>query len=353
MVKDLLIDKTPSEKADIKGNEFAKLSAIPKTERAEYHIEISKPEAVKGGFQVFARAWDKNNKPIGFGKDGTVETERFVYINPKIFVRDPLGDIDQSWTDRQGNLHEVKVREDLQEAMLQALERTIKSVGKNGKNIIPGSVGNTTTTVNETNGGTSEANNSTNFATMRADSGDSANPGGWEIDLLDPASNFVRMSVGNGHFDTSAITDTDTITSATANFYLIQEGSDLTVYLTSASTASINANDAEAHGVYTNHLTTHTTKYSDDSLSNSGMTVNNWYNFALNAAGLAAISKTGTTYLGMTSANDFDNSEPSGDANRISNFSGSDGSEEPYLEVIHSAVAAAPPSSTLLLMGAG
>src|SRR3990167_1165235 len=146
MIKDLLLNKSENEKANIKGIELAKLSAIPKLQRTNGYIEISKPVKINGGIRVYIRAWDKNNAPIGFGKDGTIETEKFNIINPPIHVSDPLGNIDFSWTDSKGEVHEIKGREDLQESLLQGVERTIASQGKDGKNIIKGSVGQTVST---------------------------------------------------------------------------------------------------------------------------------------------------------------------------------------------------------------
>src|SRR3990167_4451732 len=70
--------------------------------------------------------WTPGGKQVGFGKDGTVDIERFVFINPPILVSDPNGDIIREWTDdTTGELKQRKLRESPQEALLQSLAHTI------------------------------------------------------------------------------------------------------------------------------------------------------------------------------------------------------------------------------------
>src|SRR3990167_5173668 len=150
MIKDLLINKTSEEIADIKGQEVAKIGAVGKINvkfsGSDYDIEIISTSAIKGGVEILARAWDLNGQ-IGFG-DGTVDIERFRFINPPILVDDPNGDIIREWVDDDGNSKERKLRESPQEAILNSLAHTIKVKKEkfDSRNIIPDKIGSTTST---------------------------------------------------------------------------------------------------------------------------------------------------------------------------------------------------------------
>jgi hypothetical protein len=117
--------------------------------RANYDIEIVSMRTIEGGVEVFARAWTKEGGQIGFGPDGTVDIERFQIINPPVLVADPAGSIVRTWTDNDtGRVKERRLREDAREALLQSLEHTlsVKKEKFGSTNIVPGKVGNTTST---------------------------------------------------------------------------------------------------------------------------------------------------------------------------------------------------------------
>ncbi len=82
-------------------------------------------ESIDGGVQVFARAWDANDRQIGFGKDGTVDIERFRIFNPPILVSDPKGDIVHEFINEDGEVFRQNYREDAYGALLQVLAHTI------------------------------------------------------------------------------------------------------------------------------------------------------------------------------------------------------------------------------------
>src|SRR3990167_9364429 len=120
---------TAKERANIKGEEIAKIGSVSTTNvkfsGADYDIEITDIKAIAGGVEIFARAWDTNGQ-VGFGKDGSVDIERFYIINPPIMVDDPKGDVVREWTDeRTGELKQRKLRESPQEAILQSLAHTV------------------------------------------------------------------------------------------------------------------------------------------------------------------------------------------------------------------------------------
>ena len=130
----MLEGKSASERANIKAAEIAKIGPIPRTEQGNYDIEIVSIDAIDGGVQVFARAWDEKGQ-IGFGKDGSVEIERFRIYNPPILVDDPNGPIIREWQEKDLETGEMvtkqrTLREDPREAVLQVIEHNL-SVMKN------------------------------------------------------------------------------------------------------------------------------------------------------------------------------------------------------------------------------
>ena len=147
MIKDLLENKSSKEKANIKATELAKLDFVGEYTDAKYgiKIEIQSLDKIEGGIEIFARAW-KGDKQLGFGADGTVDIERFRIFNPPILVHDPNGDIVRNFTDKDGNVKQLKLREDAKQAILDTLAHTIKVIGKTDTNIKAGSIGNTTST---------------------------------------------------------------------------------------------------------------------------------------------------------------------------------------------------------------
>ncbi|OGZ57537.1 MAG: hypothetical protein A2728_00380 [Candidatus Spechtbacteria bacterium RIFCSPHIGHO2_01_FULL_38_11] len=332
MIKDLLLNKSENEKANIKGIELAKLSAIPKLQRANGYIEVSKPVKINGGIRVYVRSWDKDNVPIGFGEDGTIETEKLNIINPPIHVTDPLGDIDMSWTDSNGIVHEIKAREDLQEALLQGIERTVESQGKDGKNIIKGSIGQTVSTIYGGGGVAEEsrrAPSAENWATIRSGAGTSANGGGFNVEYSGSlGAGWTRATVAKGQFDTSVI-GTDDISNVKSYFYLAQKSAaENTVKVYSAATGTASST------TYTNHLTDMATAYVDTGLSNSGMTTGSYYNMTFNETGRSNINKTGNTHIGLRSTYDESTSDP-GVTSPQSGFHGSLDANPNYLEITH------------------
>lgn len=148
MIKDLLKDKTQIEKATIKGQEIVKIAPLVKTTRGALKIKIRNVNAIEGGLEVYLRAWDLDGNQYGFGKDGTIDIERFRVMNPPILVDDANGGIVRESIDSStGETIIRKLREDPKEALLQSLEHTIGLVAKDGSNIVAGKVGKTTTTL--------------------------------------------------------------------------------------------------------------------------------------------------------------------------------------------------------------
>jgi hypothetical protein len=163
-----------------KGKNIVSASSLGKFELQKYHkgqIEIIKINLIEGGIEVLAKAWDKNNNPIGFGKNGSIEIERFRFFNPPTLI--PDGTTSKQMID--GHLVEFpNFKEDAEQALLDILDHTLSASRANqvfdSKNIIKGKIGSTTTTIYAESGGDGAIDASgTNFATLRGQAnGDSA-----------------------------------------------------------------------------------------------------------------------------------------------------------------------------------
>lgn len=225
-IRDFLAGKSAKERASIKGKEIAKVNFRGEyAEKTGIKIEITDIKEIEGGVEIFARAW-KNDKQLGFGKDGSVEIERFRIFNPPILVDDPNGNIIREWKDSvTGELKQRKLREDPAEAIRQVIADNAKLVGKEDTNIIKGKIGNTTSTfypdanpeTTSVDGFVSTGNiDPSTWTTMRNHSGGSFSDSG-----VDDIIAFIRTSTSTNlwrqeyraitGFDTSSIPDTDTI----------------------------------------------------------------------------------------------------------------------------------------------
>lgn len=150
-VESKLVGKTAKERYQIKGQEIAKLNIKGNYTKHGLDIEIQNILETTGGVELYARAW-KDGKQIGFSKDGSVEWERFIFINPPILVPDQLGTIERQWSDKNPRTGAIirsgvlKYREDPTSAIKDALAHTIKIVGKENTKVTTGKVGRTTLT---------------------------------------------------------------------------------------------------------------------------------------------------------------------------------------------------------------
>lgn len=286
-------------------------------------IAIESIEKIDGGVQVFARAW-KDGQQIGFGADGSVDIERFRIFNPPVLVPDEAGEVVRESTDyKTGKTKTYRLREDPEAAILQSLVHTI-SVMKNahtGTEIVPGKIGNTTSTFYPAAGQVSpvdgrvfrDAVNET-FGTIRGGNGTGAQDLTTENQITGLRATATTNQYQTIHrsvfgFDTSTLPDTDVISSATisvasAGAHELGNGDDQVDVVSAsglASPSSLTAADYQnAFG---------TTRFATgkliSTLSSSAGTYNDW---PLNATGIAAINKTTNTFLGMRGKWDVDNS---------------------------------------------
>jgi len=356
MILDSLTGKTATQRSALKADEIVKIESLEKTAREDYSIEIVGIEKINNGVSVLVKAWDSNGQ-IGFGKDGTVDIERFNIVNPPILVEDPLGTIQKSYIDPITDEEVTKnFREDPQEALLQCIEQTIseKKQRFSSKNIVRNKIGNTTTTVypdanTETSTVDARVTEENNFptgvswATLKAGSGTAADDTSAATTAVqlrsgDTTDQWDRLDRGIFLFDTSGIGADQQVDSATFSFVAAGKGDSFSqsVSLTSSAPASntaVVAGDWDSLG---------STKYASDITIASITADDSTYNvMTLNAAGEAAISLTGITKFGTLASGDIDNSPPTWSASTQSfvtmRFADNTGTtKDPKLVVEHS-----------------
>lgn len=339
MIEELLTSKTTEEKADIKSAEIVSLVKIGEYQR-KYKIEIVKIKTIKTGVEILARAWE-NDKQIGFGKDGTVDIERFRIFNPPILV--PNGT--RKTTIIDGDEFEVdNFKEDAKEALLQALEDIIRNVGKDGTKIIKGKIGNTTSTFYTdatTVDGRVYKEDSTNWDTTHdATTGEGASFSGDATRYVQVNISATLYSLIRGFFlfGTSAI-GSDTINSATFSLYITSNtntsgaGALALVQSSPAADNAIVAGDMDQCGAI-NNPTEGATR-----VAQSGITTNQYTDWTLNATGLSWVNGAGTTKLGLRDGpHDCDDVAPTVQDFIVASGSGHTGTtQDPKLVVVHTA----------------
>lgn len=328
-VESRLVSKTAHERANIKADAIAKLNVSGEYTYKDLRIEIQSTEKIEGGVQVFVKAW-RGNQQLGFGSDGSVEIERIRIFNPPILVPDG--------TKRQSNGKSVdNFKEDLGAALKESIGHTVSIVGKEHTNIVLGKVGNTTSTFYPISGDAviQGAANATWSTARDATTGtlQPASTEGYTMARLNGANYQVWRTFQN--FDTSAIPDTDTVSSAISSVYGLAS----------------NAPSGKHHGVYDSTAADTvvaddfnnggTTAYSDSPYLDSSFSTSGYNDMTWNATGRGAVSKTGNTKISLRQVeNDVANSAPS--ANQFLNFYNSSQAgttNDPKLTIVHEAAA--------------
>ena len=316
-----IIETLPvAERASYKGREIAKIGQIARTTQGKFQIEVSGLKAVPNGVEFYVRAWDLDGTPIGLGIESKFETEHFIVINPPILVDDPNGNIERNWTDERG-FHSRKLREDLREALLQSLERTISTTGKKGT-AMAGSVGNTTLTVYPAAGAVSPVDGYVarenpppeDWNTIRNGAGTGAYPldaSGWNAGLwsLDGGV-FTYLYRAYELVDTSAIPDDVTITAAEWNLYFANRSTAMVINETLDLNVVSGIPTADNNLVASDFNISHfgTTVWGELSWNNG---IDGQYNaIALNSTGLSNINKTGLSRFGFRLSGDVSGTAP-------------------------------------------
>ena len=368
MINELLENKTARERANIKATELAKLNFVGEHINELYGIkvEIQSLEKIEDGIEIFARAW-KGGKQLGFGRDGTVDLERFHIINPPILVPDVNGIIIRSYTDDKGNVKTRKLREDPLQATRTSLIQTIKLVGKEDTQIVPGSVGNTTTTVypdadpetTSVDGRALRNVASETFATIRAGAGNDSSDVAVDtnsayLSASGTTDQYAILIRGIFLFDTSSIPDTDSIDSATFSvwgtsktngFTTIDNTLHLCASTPASNTAIVNADYGQLG----------TTSFGSVTFANFDGTNTVYTNVTVNATGLSDISKTGITKFGVRTGTDITNTAPTWVSAAILTFQmihadTAGTTSDPKLVVVHTAAVVKQPAFLLNFM---
>lgn len=311
-VADLIKNADPLLRSSMKGEVMARIGKLLKTQRGVYAIEIVDIEPIDGGVEVFARVWDKNDQQIGFGKDGTVDIERFRIFNPPILVEDERGDIVHTWINPDtGEQHEAHFREDPEEALLQSLERTIdaKKERFNDTNIVQGKQGHTTNTFySDTSDGWARSE-SPSWSTLRngaSEIGNTTDANTGDFRISDWYGGLVSYRF-HGAFNTSAL-GSATISSASLNLYFstLYAGNFTSHNGYQVSKSALTGATAAAR------WDSYTSAMDGIPLSSETRlgTTAGYVQFSLNSSGLNVINKTGTTNMGVVSYWDMVNADP-------------------------------------------
>ena len=325
--------------AQIKSKELAKIKFDKPFTKGDFEIKIiGDIKAINGGIELFATAF-KNGKQVGFGKDGSVEIERFRIFNPRILTDDPNGDIIIKEENEKGEIRERRVKKDLEQATKNTLAYVIQKHGKDGKNIIKGKIGHTITVLYPTLNGRIGCQSASDWATVRGASAGTTGEYGDAVDTTatvlwgrDKSSpwQIVRNFL---YWDTSVIAGE--ISSAVISLYNTYQFGDgysnkyvVFVAATPAGDDALVTEDYDQRG---------STKFSNNQAISSGETSPNEYkDFTLNASGLAGINQSGITTLAMLTGRDFDNVTAQVDSfwyYRTVNYDGTD--TDPIMTVEH------------------
>ena len=311
-----------------------------------YEIDIKEVNEIDGGVEVFASA-KKDGVPVGFGKDGTVEIERFKIMNPPILVSDPIGTILRSnYDDVTGTEIVYRYTEDPEAALHQALGETIKIVGKDEKNIISGKIGNTTSTFYPSlDGDVRYENGAASFATVQAASSGSAADytGGLMWSYSQPSGGGYDIRRVFTLFDTSTL-GADSIDSATYSLFVeaIQDNdNDAEAYITvvqttPASDSVLVVGDYDQCGSPVTNPSEGVA--TGDRFDISSAIVSTYHDFIMNSTGESWVDGSGITKLGVREGHDTTQTTPVALSGlRWSTSEDAGTTQDPKLVVEHSA----------------
>ncbi|MCL9971949.1 MAG: hypothetical protein NBV63_00885, partial [Candidatus Pacebacteria bacterium] len=312
-ISTLIHEKSPEEMATIKGREIAKIGKVEREKRGGYEIEILSMEAIEGGVQVFARAWDKEGNQIGFGADGSVDVERFRFFNPPILVPDERGTIERSFLDTMASTTRTsRYREDIREALLQSLEHVldVKQEKFGSERIVAEKVGNTTSTFYPATGTTAPMDGTvaydvgaggTTWAGVQGQVTGNDNISASDTfifaGLRSAASGWRKIGRGIVGFDTAPIANGDTVSAATLSLYGWVAGGGFSEsvvidHTVPGSASTVAGADYDVTGW-------DSVKQSDTELVSATLNTAAYNNFALNSTGRGNIDASGYTWFGV------------------------------------------------------
>ena len=349
----------------------------------DYEIEVRDILQIPNGIQYFARAW-KDDQPIGFGKDGSVEWERFRIFNPRVKVPDGTkqnvySEILEQWIEVDN------FEEDPAEALRLDLSHTISLVGKESAEVVEGKIGNTTDTFypnanpksTSVDGRIGATNQAVSWSTLQGassqtDDVNDSNSSSGELYAVGRTRSSGNLDIVRAvtFFDTSAISSGDNIDSATMSLYVVtvlnqdtDDGDDY-IGLVQAkngwgSATAVASGDYDQVGDQIDNPTQGATAIDLGSMTTSAY--NDW---TLNATGRGWIARSGETKpsgfvssgitaLGFREGHDIEDTGPLNSNTSNSMFSSqadvTGTTQDPKLVVVHSPSNVAPSEPTDML----
>jgi hypothetical protein len=363
MISSTLTNLTSSEKSLKKAEEISKQTFSGKYQSKGLEIEIISVTQIarynSTGVEVLVKAW-KDDVAIGFGTDGTIETERIRIYNPPILIPDVNGTILRTKVDTDGNETEHKYTENARQALIDSIAHTcsLPIVGKNGGNIRAGTIGNTVSTFypyasteSTSVDGWIESNQTGWDTAHDASAGTTADDSGAYVYARSQLSGSLGIIYrGFMLFDTSAI-GSDTVSAATLSLEgglkvnTDNDGDDFIAIVSStpASNTAIVTGDFDQCGDSIDDPTEmHDVGGRIDIGSISTSAYNDW---TLNSTGLAEIDTGGVSKFGVREGHDIlDNPVAASSANYVGFLSADTvgTTSDPKLVVTHSGVPAKP-----------
>ena len=353
-----------TDRATLKGEAIAALGPIEKTTWGSYQIEVVSVNPVEGGVELFVKVWDANNQQVGFGVDGTIEIERVRIFNPPILV--PDGTTHDATTTTGLIVRTNNYKEDLRAALLQVLADTIAVVPTHdASHIVSGKVGRTTDTYYPD--AASETTSVDGFVGNGGDISWSSLQGGSGTGSDHTTTNDTTAAYASSVtsnlwaymyravylFDTSALPDGDSISSATLSVYGTAKASQWGDYVT-VSTSSPGSNTTLVNSDFAKLGTTEMID-SGSRILDANWNTAGWNDFTLNATGISNISATGVTKFGLRFLNDINNNAPTWVSSQSSNLIGyyadqTGTTNDPKLVVVHGTGPVYPSAPTALFV---
>lgn len=353
-LEEQILSATGAELIDLKAQAISDIGAVDRIAVDDLEIKVNPVSKIDGGVELYFRAWNSNGEKISFG-DGTVEIERLRIFNPPVLIPTGTFHTEKQYNGVAGKIIDVDVPDyiyDPEQALKQIVADTIKVVGKNGKNIVDGKLGRTTTVVYPDAG---------DPGTNTMDAGWTCNAASWALAYsftacaggvsYEPTTTYLTMgqwdNVGGANvnaqryaanFLTSFISS-DTVDSATFSFKYHgtvsnAAGASLGIY---ANTITSNNDFTSTDGVVANFGTSQfATPATYSAINSSG--VDTYFDIALNPTGIAALSTSGVSKLALRAVGEVANVDP-GNRNYIDQFYQADATgstNDPKLTVVTS-----------------
>lgn len=306
-------------------------------------MEIQSSTKGAGYEEVFVRAWE-GVEQVGFGKDGTVEIERFRIFNPPTLIQDDNGEIERKFELPDGEMIIKKYTYDPQESLKYVLANVIKKVGKDGKNIVKGKVGNTTSVFFPTGGdGGVSIGTSAGYTTWSG--ARSATTGGSTNTQALFMQTFYNAGGSPGQYglsrvflpiDTSSLDGQDLVSASLTLKLSAQSIASSRTWVLIADTSQ-NSTSTLVNDDFDNCGDLNSPIEISDRVLSSNWSVDNSYSFTINEAGLDHINKTGVSMIGMRDAiYDVDNGTPTNNTwQQFYSYYQTGTVDDPYLTVEH------------------